>query len=317
METNFLKYNKTNDILIKCDNNYIGDLVIPEGVTKIANNAFEDCSGLISIRFPETLTEIGDGAFANCTGLTSIVLPNSVTSVGNFAFGRCTGLTSVVLSKKMDYIEGQTFYECTGLTRIEIPEGVSSIGYWAFCGCTGLKNIIIPESLANIECPWPFKDCSALPIENNIRYAGSILLEAVNKDLEEYTIKEGTRFIGDKAFKNCHNLKTIVLPSSVAVIGDEAFKDCDALVSIDMPSNISEKGAEAFKGCTKLPVENNIRYAGCYLVEAVNKEMESYTIKEGTRIIGTEAFKDCKNLKTIKIPNSVTEISDAAFDGCI
>lgn len=44
--------------------------------------------------------------------------------------------------------------------------------------------------------------------------------------------------------------------------------------------------------------------------------MSEYIIKEGTKIIGDEAFKDCKSLTSINIPNSVTSIGEGAFSGC-
>ena len=52
--------------------------IIPEGTTKIEEEAFEKCTKLTSIVIPDSVTEIGDYAFRRCTGLTSIVIPDSV-----------------------------------------------------------------------------------------------------------------------------------------------------------------------------------------------------------------------------------------------
>lgn len=57
----------------------ITDLVIPEDVTSIGENAFYGCSGLTSITIPENVTSIGCSAFAGCNGLTSITIPKGVT----------------------------------------------------------------------------------------------------------------------------------------------------------------------------------------------------------------------------------------------
>ncbi len=49
-----------------------GDLVIPEGVTTIADNAFSKCPQITGVTFPQSLSYIGENAFANCTKIRSI-----------------------------------------------------------------------------------------------------------------------------------------------------------------------------------------------------------------------------------------------------
>ncbi len=49
-----------------------GDLVIPEGVDSIAENAFSKCTSLTSVTFPQTLAYIGENAFANCSKIRSV-----------------------------------------------------------------------------------------------------------------------------------------------------------------------------------------------------------------------------------------------------
>ena len=51
----------------------IKDLVIPNSVTTIGENAFEYCSGLTSVTIPNSVTSIEGSAFSGCTGLTSVI----------------------------------------------------------------------------------------------------------------------------------------------------------------------------------------------------------------------------------------------------
>ena len=88
------------------DNEYSGDIVIPESityngskysVTSIGELAFIYCSGLTSIAIPNSITSIGESAFEGCSGLTSVTIPNSVTSIGDDAFYYCRALQSIII----------------------------------------------------------------------------------------------------------------------------------------------------------------------------------------------------------------------------
>ena len=69
-------------------------------------------------------------------------------------------------------------------------------------------------------------------------------------------------------------------------------------------------------GCSSLPVVDNIRYAGFVLVGVADATKTSYKIRKGTRVIGNGAFSGCKSLKSLTIPETVTDIGLFAFSGC-
>lgn len=77
------------------DTDKLTEFIIPEGTTKIADNAFYGCRSLTSVTLPNSVTSIGSDAFSNCYGLTSITIPDSVNSIGSDAFYACSKLTSV------------------------------------------------------------------------------------------------------------------------------------------------------------------------------------------------------------------------------
>ena len=97
---------------------YVGDYVIPEGVTSISSYAFQNCTGLTSIIIPEGVTSIKWCAFDGCTSLTSVIIPEGVTSIGYGMFSGCTSLTSVVIPDSVTSIESSTFSGCTSLKTI-------------------------------------------------------------------------------------------------------------------------------------------------------------------------------------------------------
>lgn len=95
-----------------------GDLVIPEGITTIGMDAFENETKLIGVFMPESLTNIYSEGFDSCTNLKEVVLSNTITSIQSYAFKGCNELESIY-----------------------IPESVTAINYNAFEGCTALADV--------------------------------------------------------------------------------------------------------------------------------------------------------------------------------
>ena len=168
---------------------------------------------------------------------------------------------------------------------------VTGIGDAAFRFCSGLTSITIPNSVTSIGDD-AFARCEGLT---------------------SITIPNSVTTIGEGAFMDCESLTSITVPNSVTTIGACAFLRCESLTSITIPNSVTSIGNYAFSCCSGLPVENNLRYADTYLVEAVDKTLSTYSIKEGTKWIGDEAFLDCESLTSITIPNSVTSIRYAVF----
>ena len=70
--------------------------------------------------------------------------------------------------------------------------------------------------------------------------------------LQNITLPEGIRSIGDSAFSDCTNLQSVVVPNSIRSIGDSAFSGCTNLQSVVIPNSIRSIGDSAFSGCTGL-----------------------------------------------------------------
>ena len=93
-------------------------ITIKDGTLGIADDAFDDCTGLTSITIPNSVTSIGDWAFYNCTGLTLVEIPNSVTSIGEGAFVYCLGLKSVTIGTGVENIGEGAFAKCENLANV-------------------------------------------------------------------------------------------------------------------------------------------------------------------------------------------------------
>lgn len=72
----------------------ITSVVMPNGLTTLADKAFNGCTSLNNVEWSPALTSIGEDAFNN-TGFTSITIPEGVTSIGKEAFANCASLGSI------------------------------------------------------------------------------------------------------------------------------------------------------------------------------------------------------------------------------
>ena len=241
----------------------ITDLVIPESVTSIGNNAFYNCSSLKSVTIPNSVTSIGTCAFYGCSGLTSITIPGSVTSIGNKAF-----------------------YKCSGLKSLTIPESVTSIGEEAFIACSSLESVTINS---NRLVSKTYTSSSNLGKAFNVS-ADIILGNMVTS-------------IGDYAFYSGSKLKTITLPNSVNSIGDEAFpssckiyidKGTSTLIALwdngISPYDKTTKALLAIPSASMTNSATSIRLTGTTYSGGMEMTSQSYTVSGTTKTGNSASF---------------------------
>lgn len=124
--------------------------------------------------------------------------------------------------------------------------------------------------------------------------------------------------IASHAIQDSRYLTELVIPNTIKFIGQFAIYHCPVLEKVTLPSEEVTIEMCNFLSCEKLPVINGIRYADTYLVEVVDscKSNASFTIKEDTRWIGNNAFKNCTNLTDITIPDNVISMYNNLFEDC-
>lgn len=91
------------------------------------------------------------------------------------------------------------------------------------------------------------------------------LLSAPEELRGKYTIREGVKVIGDRAFFSCEYLKDVNIPNSVTSIGDASFMVCGSLNSIDIPNSVTSIGSNAFNLCdslTSINIPNSVTNIG-------------------------------------------------------
>ena len=167
-----------------------GDVVIPEGVTAIADYAFLSNGTITSLTVPGSVRSIGRSAFEGCYSLTSVTLSDGLTSIGESAFSRCWKLTDLRLPAGSvtigDFafsgsaitsltISGDTqlgeavFNDCEDLRSVVFESGTTSTPYDTFNNCWSIAALELPATVTTIT-ERAFVNCSGL---KNVYFGGS------------------------------------------------------------------------------------------------------------------------------------------------
>ena len=149
-----------------------GDIVIPEGVSKIDDFAFlQSRSNIRSISIPEGVVAIGE-SLSQCPNLISVSIPSSLKTVDNLAFAMCSKLTDIHISEGVTKIGYRAFYFCKELRSVILPSTINTIFREAFCGCHQLVSVTIQGDIVIYD--RVFSDCSEL---REVIFEGSVTNE--------------------------------------------------------------------------------------------------------------------------------------------
>ena len=140
--------------------------------------------------------------------------------------------------------------------------------------------------------------------------------------------------IGEKAFKECYNLNSVVIGDSVRYICDNAFCYCSNLEYLKVKSGnpvyystdrcdaiiLREYyGGKNYKkltvGCANTIIPEDVTSIGDYAFSG-RVNMTSITIPSSVKDIGESAFNSCYGLTSVTIPDSVINIDSYAFYRC-
>jgi len=268
------------------------DIVIPEGVTEIGINVFDD--RITSVVIPGTVKELGNFCFTNCSNLKKVVMKDGVTVISSYAFQNCTSLTEVAIPDSVTTIEDQAFTGDTALTEISLPKSLKTIGYYAF-EKSGLTSITIPGSVETMYY-GAFSKCASL---------------------QKVVLEDGLKSVGSAAFWEDTALTSVTFPStSLEKIESSAFYNCNKIESLDIENcEVIEKMAFSYPySLKKLHIGSGVKRIEEGAFEYCS-ELEELTIDPGLEMIGDSAFGYAKKLTSLEFPNSLTYIGGSAFTG--
>ncbi len=233
------------------------------GVSNYFNDTNYNMDGVKYLEIPDTYIGIGYSAFES-TDLKKVVIGKNVKQIGGWAFHGCRELETVVFKgKQLDLKIGQSAFSYSGLKEIKIPEGVKKINEFTFESCEKLEKCVLPSTvtylgahafyfceklkeidLSNIRVLGDnsFANCNSL---KKVVIPGSVRKQSKDIGASYYYEGGSSADIGGRAFRQCLNLKTVIIKQGARTIGDEAFARCRSLRSITLPKSIRKIGKDA------------------------------------------------------------------------
>ena len=147
---------------------------IPNGVERIEDEAFSCCS-VEKIYIPDSVTSVGSNLFENATSLKSVRLPSGLKKLSPYMFAGCSGLEQIEMPFEIESFEEGLFAGCSSLKEIPFRAGLKELPNYVFSGCSELRSLILPDTIEKI-CEGAVSDCEKLT---------TLVLPASLKEIEE------------------------------------------------------------------------------------------------------------------------------------
>ena len=322
----------------------------------MGNRIFPYCPNLKEVTFENDmqLTTLPDNTFQNCTKLTTFTLPSSTKTIGGNAFMGCSNLERIVLDNTgIQTISANAFTNCNSLKEIILPASIETIGNSAFENCTNIGLVAIhsaepPATPVNAfseeifdkaslfvsdvnkynKEPWssftniyPLIDNHSGSLEytityidekaNTVIYVDHLFYGATIVEPKEELKKDGYRYEIAPEIETIKTMPAEDITFNVIYYETEADwtpkKNNPNLLTYHIYTEGNDPHAELIAG--------NSPYTGDIIVPATITYMNDEDIYPVTAI-RANAFKDCFNMTSISLPESITSIGTQAFTSC-
>lgn len=262
---------------------------------------------------------------SNLENITSVVLPETVTSIYG-AFRDLKKLKSINIPKNTKYLYG-SFSGCESLEKIELPEGFEHLGSYTFKN-TAITELILPETLTTIsQYAFSGMKIKELTLPESITELRTHILHC--ESLDTVIIKGFIKLAWSDAFTEA-GMKNPTYPEKVIFL---QAPSTDALIFrdvYDFTHNI-EEGYWEFtkkKPLTNVQTYDNFEYIlnenNEAIITRITKNYSFVTVPESVSDdeyipvveIGSRAFINRTEIRTVTLPATVKKIGENAFGAC-
>lgn len=312
------------------------DVSVPVGIDVIGKKAFENNDKLKSISMPKSVKVVEAYAFWGCDNLKKVSLGSGLKEVGDYSFANCKGLSEITIPDNIRSIGIQAFADCTNLKVIKIPPEVTAIHETAFDGCVRLiidceegsyadkyaKEFYkrqaemkdyqdgsgdVPDNDSEKDEPDKEDEAPGLlipvtPSSDDLLGVSQVVGNSafIIMDADGNNVMDGDKIeanIVQNAGLHFQGVVTEQYPKYTIVDGkivaDRAYYKSEKVSVAELPAGITQIGQFSF----------------------ARSSLRKITFPEGLQSVGYGAFYGCKDLTSVKLPESVHTIEPYAFMG--
>ena len=224
-----------------------------------------------------SIVEFEDGAFSGNSTITSVKFPETLTTIGSSSFRDCPNLTC----------------------EIDLPSGLTGKMIWTFRNSPITGDIVVPDGVQYLKETFFQTKITSLVVGR-----GVIEIQG-----------------GDGICQKAYSLKSVTFLSGCKM-GSNEFFGCTNLETVVFHPGMSGAWIQTFKGCTKLTGDIVLPDGVTGMKETFYQtQITSFVAGKGLKYIGYETngdgdFRNCTNLKTIKLNHGLETIGTRVFNGC-
>lgn len=272
-----------------------------DNITKIGEDAFNECTSLTTIKLPAELKTIDAQAFRSCSNLATVDYGTKVETIGDGAFWSTGALKKFFFKGSVKTLGADAFRE-SGLTCVHL-KGDMTIGKEAFMKCASLKYVEFPATSSATQpltyvAEGMFAGCTSLPF---------------------ITLPSTVTEIKTKAFDGCSSLKYVnILAASPATLGANAFPTTAGVYV--KPSKLSAYQANAAWNAYS-PTDTYVQTLATKYASFDHDFPVSFVAKNGHEAleayVGPSTYRVTQPTKVQKILKMIKVTSTAANEGVL
>lgn len=308
-------------------------VVIPNGVTSIEHDAFYNCNSLSSVLIPDSVTSIGNTAFGSCKKLTQVVLPQTLKSLGSYVFNNCINLESYTLPDDITNVGDRVHDESTTVCFCTLGSSASyalSKGNSTFADPDYDKLVLRyiydedTASFTGLELVRAQEDIAEAIIPDGVTHINHMALYNL-QNLTSVTIPDTVRTIESNAFLQCPQLKSITLPDHITTISHYIFESREKKLYCSIDSDTARAlSAEDDNVMFMDPQYPGYRFSYTYSGGSITglalrkaaPYLDTAVIPDFVTDISSSAFESCTRLQCVKFPSNLKTIGWGAFKDC-
>ncbi len=310
-------------------------------VTNISSQAFDGCTGLVSIVLPSTLTTLANYSLRNCTSLSSLTclattppsLTTSTTPFTNVPVSTCTlyvpygckeayaaatcwkDFSSIVEleNDNTPLADGDTFeYDGIIYKVVSAEDKTVEVTYY---GESYSNDDAIAYYTGDITIPASFEYMDATYIVIGV---GDYAFYKSGVSSISFTTPSNVTYIGYRAMYNCTTITELTLPKGVLTVDNQSLRECTSMTTLNLPETVTYLGEYLCWGNTALTainIPNSVTTLGKYVFNNCSTATE-LTLSPNITEWGSHAFYNCASLTSVEIPEGITEVGEYAFGNC-